>query len=812
MTPVKTLLAKLKCVKTNSSGWSACCPAHSDRKASLSVSEAEDGTVLIRCHAGCKPPAIVEAIGLKMADLFPSKADSTMKSKTKQKEKSFPSANAAVKALERHLGKRSCLWTYLDKNRKPVGLVIRWNLPERKKEIRPVALDDDGWRIAAMATPRPLYRLPELKNAKKVLVGEGEPVADAAHALGFVATTSSGGAAAARMTDWRPLAGLEVWILVDNDEPGRAYGRAVAETLTDLDPKTVVKIIALPGLPEGGDLVNWVDAHGDAAEPAGMRAEIEDMAANSARVEPMMDECRRQSAREVIIGKDEYRVNDEVAASLGQQSDIYQRGGLLVRILEHRGDEVLKSRIRRDDGEPIVREVTPANLRENLTRCVEFFRQTDDGTVSIHPPGWCVRAVHERGEWPCVPRLEAVVTHPVLLPDGSILTSNGYDANSGLLVRIPPGLNIEVPVSPSAADVADAAAVLCDVIADFPFETPAHQASWIASLLTPLAWFAFGGPAPMFLIDANTRGAGKGLLADAASLILTGRRFSVMSYTNDREELRKRITTLAVEGDRLILLDNLAGAVGNDILDAALTSDRWKDRLLGGNRRYDGPLHVTWFATGNNVQLHADTSRRVCHIRMESTDERPELRSGFRHINLRKHILTHRGELLSAALTIARGWVVAGRPAHNLTAWGSFEGWSAMVREAVVFAGFPDPGETREQLQSLADRDAASMATIITCLPALDPEGRGVTAAEIIRRIKEDDHQPDWIEDLRGAVEELCGRLDARSLGYKFRHFKRRNFGGWFLEAAGGRNANKWVVCRVSGKADHATHVPHPRS
>ena len=68
-----------------------------------------------------------------------------------------------------------------------------------------------------------------------------------------------------------------------------------------------------------------------------------------------------------------------------------------------------------------------------------------------------------------------------------------------------------------------------------------------------------------------------------------------MSYTSDREELRKRITTIAVEGDRLVLLDNLAGAVGNDILDAALTTDRWKDRLLGVNRRYDGPLHVTWF-------------------------------------------------------------------------------------------------------------------------------------------------------------------------------------------------------------------------
>jgi hypothetical protein len=71
-----------------------------------------------------------------------------------------------------------------------------------------------------------------------------------------------------------------------------------------------------------------------------------------------------------------------------------------------------------------------------------------------------------------------------------------------------------------------------------------------------------------------------------------------MSYTADREELRKRITTLAAEGDRIVLLDNLSEAIGNDILDATLTGDHWKDRLLGGNIVNDGPLHVCWYGTG----------------------------------------------------------------------------------------------------------------------------------------------------------------------------------------------------------------------
>jgi putative DNA primase/helicase len=35
------------------SAWIARCPAHEDRKPSLSIGSGEDGKVLVRCHAGC---------------------------------------------------------------------------------------------------------------------------------------------------------------------------------------------------------------------------------------------------------------------------------------------------------------------------------------------------------------------------------------------------------------------------------------------------------------------------------------------------------------------------------------------------------------------------------------------------------------------------------------------------------------------------------------------------------------------------------------------------------------------------------------
>jgi hypothetical protein len=432
-------------------------------------------------------------------------------------------------------------------------------------------------------------------------------------------------------------------------------------------------------------------------------------------------------------------------------------------------------------------------LRENLSRCARFERvvhksKGEEEHVPAAPPGHAVNALHDRGRWAGLARLEAIVSHPVLLPNGELLVDSGYHRGSGLMLWTPARLQISVPSTPTADQIRDALVILNDVVHDFPFQTPHHKAAWLAGLLTPLAWFAFEGPAPMTLVDANVRAAGKGLLVDTIGFSVLGHRTPTMAYTGDRDELRKRITSLAAEGERLVLLDNLAGFIGNDVLDAALTTDTWKDRLLGVNKIFNGPLHVCWYATGNNVQLGGDTSRRVSHVRLESDQERPELREGFRHPHLRRYILDHRGEIVSAAITILRGYVAAGRPDQHLKAWGSFEGWSDLVRSAVVWAGVGDPGETREELQSESDTSAVAMTSLIAKLMSLDPDRHGRTAAEVCEAAKAD-------LELRAAVEDLCGKLDGRALGNRLRGFKRRIFEGHFIDRAGvAQRAIRWAV------------------
>lgn len=280
MSPLENLLQHLPDAKPSGKGWSARCPAHDDRHASLSIAEGDDGKVLLKCHTGCNLGAILAAVGLEERDLFPPKdgARQAKNGKPKPSQPAFASAEEAAAVLERQFGKRAAAWPYYDPTGNLVGMVIRWDRQNGGKDIRPIARHADGWRIGAMPAPRPLYRLPELGSAPRVVVCEGEKAADAAWSLGFIATTSAGGSQAANQTDWSPLAGKEVLILPDNDAPGRKYADTVSAILAKLSPAPAVRVVELPGLPESGDIVEWIDAHGDAAEPAALRAEIEALA------------------------------------------------------------------------------------------------------------------------------------------------------------------------------------------------------------------------------------------------------------------------------------------------------------------------------------------------------------------------------------------------------------------------------------------------------------------------------------------------------------------------------------------------------
>ena len=72
--PIDVVLSRLDDPKPNGRDrWRSRCPACGGNKSALSVGIGNDDAVLIQCFKGCEVAAVVDAMGLRLQDLFPPK-------------------------------------------------------------------------------------------------------------------------------------------------------------------------------------------------------------------------------------------------------------------------------------------------------------------------------------------------------------------------------------------------------------------------------------------------------------------------------------------------------------------------------------------------------------------------------------------------------------------------------------------------------------------------------------------------------------------------------------------------------------------
>ena len=275
---VEDLLSRLDKVKVGlNDSWKARCPAHLDKTPSLTITvRPTDNAILLHCFGGCPHEAVMEALDLVDADLFnnngttppPRPKDTGRKpQEPKAKTQAYPTIEAAIQAVQ---GTHVATWDYT-----PSFCVARFNTADGKT-FRPFHHDPDGWRQGDPDGKLPLYRLPELMQSEgPVFIPEGEKHVDALRALGLNATTSSHGSSSAHRSDWSPTAGRELVLLPDNDPAGEKYDGTVAGITLALVPPASVKILPLPGLPPGGDVIEFIEARtAEGKTPDQIRDEI----------------------------------------------------------------------------------------------------------------------------------------------------------------------------------------------------------------------------------------------------------------------------------------------------------------------------------------------------------------------------------------------------------------------------------------------------------------------------------------------------------------------------------------------------------
>lgn len=489
---------------------------------------------------------------------------------------------------------------------------------------------------------------------------------------------------------------------------------------------------------------------------------------------------------------------------------VFQRGALLTRVahlpeVEHvQGVEV-------PAGTAVLIPLDQTGMRLKLAEAAIFERTLKSGeAVEVDPPGDLANAVlGAAGEWDELAVLSGIAEAPIPRPDGSVHAKTGYDRASRLYCdgRAP---ELHLPDKPGRGEAVEAAKVLLQPFAEFPFLDRRLDESVVLAMLLTLAQRPLLALAPLFGVSASTPGAGKGLLIEVANLIVRGRSAATMPPPvgpNAEDEFRKKVTAILLQGVSSVLIDNWTATIGNDAINSLLTTASWTDRVLGASKNVTLPARVTWCATGNNLTVRGDMTRRTLLSVIDPKVERPERRE-FKVPDLAGLVWRHRGQLLNALYCILRAYRLAGEPERDGPVLGTFEPWSRAVAAPIRWLGWPDPVESQERLRA-DDPENQQLGLLLSAwhevygdTPVTAQTVTAQTVSAVMTGLGYGEPANDArLEELSEAVHDITdGRREppAKTLGRYLKRYRGRVVGGLVLNREEGSTSGvaRWRVSR----------------
>jgi putative DNA primase/helicase len=338
----------------------------------------------------------------------------------------------------------------------------------------------------------------------------------------------------------------------------------------------------------------------------------------------------------------------------------------------------------------LLRPLSTANIVYLLNKHAAVFQRYNERNrqwVEIDPPPTIATQLLDKGKWK-FPKVSGVITAPTLRPDGSILDRAGYDPATQLW-HVPDSrlATMRLIEHPTREQSIDALGQLKDLVVNFPFVGDVDHSAAMAAILTTVLRGAFD-MTPFFLFRAHDVGSGKSFLANLISTIARGRPCPVITFVSSQDEMEKRLGALVLAGAPMISLDNCSENIGGNLLCQITEQPLIKIRILGKSETPECEWRGILFCTGNNITLLGDLTRRGLVVNLNAKTERPELREfDFDPI---KRVLDHRERYIAAAITIARGYITAGKP-KVCGAIASYGQWSEIVRSPLIWLGREDP-------------------------------------------------------------------------------------------------------------------------
>jgi hypothetical protein len=526
------------------------------------------------------------------------------------------------------------------------------------------------------------------------------------------------------------------------------------------------------------------------ADPAAFPPVTNELPVHADLVDVVPPEVPPPARRVILLGEARFaEILDELEEVLNPY--VYTQGAHLVRTTEAHNEAA----IQRSADALMLIPATRDWARKRFGQLCDFKRyvSTREEWAAVAPPAEHVNAMLGLGAWNTLRPLDAIARAPFLREDGTVCDVAGYDPASRTLYV--PGIEFSpVPDAPSREDAIAALARLREPFNEFPWKEAASESAFISHILAEAARLAMER-CPMYFYDAPMAGTGKSTLQEMAARIVHGTEPAMRPWVPDEDELRKSLYACLMAGDRSIWFDNVPDGikVRSAVLEAFLTSAVWKDRKLGESVTTGIPNKTVLVASGNNLTPVAALARRSIVIRLDANTEHLRERV-FRIANPRRYVMERRAQMLIDALSIIKAYLAA-PPAKMPVTLPSFERWSQLAREPLIWLGMVDPVIT--QLNE-TDDETRNVGPIFEKLHANFGE-RTFTAADMARIVGS-------LSDERGELSDALMQMGCSEpnspikVGYWLRASKDKIGSGWKLVHDGhSKFGVRWRLQRANG-------------
>ena len=262
--------------------------------------------------------------------------------------------------------------------------------------------------------------------------------------------------------------------------------------------------------------------------------------------------------------------------------------------------------------------------------------------------------------------------------------------------------------------------------------------------------------------------------------------------------------------------------VDSPILNIATERPMISIRLFGVLELIEVENSATIYMTGNNLPVIDEQVRRTVLCSMDAGVERPEQRSF--DTDPIAVVRADRGRYIADILTIALAYLKHGSKRNDMRPFGSYPGWSRLVREPLIWLGQPDPVASQNTSRA-SDPEMGRLRAVMDAWQEAFDLNKPTTLADAVRFALEPQpvfhgdpydeirnaellviHVAAWAPHtrLRDVLMEFWGRgkdIDTGRWGYWMRRYAGRIVDGkMFAKGDVSHSAVQWKLVKLERK------------